>query len=191
MLSSSGFGYTSGDFSNPSTTVSHFPLLQRPQTMAYAFCDSPTGLLAYMVDMIRPRSAPTPTIRSSTQTRHVPTMGEQLAIQTPWSPTVLIDWTMIHWLPGPEVALRWLVNSAALVPALWASYSPVPLAITQFVETGSPSTPQTWVEQYQRVVIVRRRAGPVRFPAWEAPSELVLDIREFANMVVPFFSGVR
>jgi len=95
---------------------------------------------------------------------------------------------MIYWLPGPEVALRWLVNSAALTPPLWTMHSNVPLGITQFRElalpgTRSVQTPPQWAEAYHRVAMVRRREGRVRFPAWERPGEMVEDIRELAGIL--------
>jgi len=95
----------------------------------------------------------------------------------------------VHRLPGPEVALRWLANSAVLAPSLWLSHSNVPLGITHFAETAVPGTgtgqtPPQWAEAYHRVAILRRREGGVRFAAWERPMEVVMDIRELANVVM-------
>lgn len=48
-------------------------------------------------------------------------------------------------------------------------------------------------EGFHQVIMVRRREGQVRFPAWERPAELVHDIREFARLLTRgpvFTSGV-
>lgn len=195
---------TSSETSQPS---------ERPQTLAYALCDSPTGLLAYMLDAIRPplfgtssgppQSAGSSSVGSSPVMSRPPSVSrtnswaqsgvqaiELPGLSTVWTPTAVINWSMVYWLPGPEVALRWLANSTALLPTLWQSYSNVPLGITHFRDAASPSTgtgqmPPQWTEAYHRVVMLRRREGRVRFPAWERPTEVVLDIRELAGIVGP------
>lgn len=198
----------------------HHPApLARPQTMAYGLCDSPPGLLAYMLDAIQPTlphkasSAPSSqsSSRASSSTGHspviarspmtmsaigtptasqspvVPQISDQQEVQGPWDPTSLINWTMLYWLPGPEVALRWLANSAVLVPSLWMGYSNVPLGISYYQEPSLPGfvaqSPPQWAESYHRVAMLRRREGRVRFAAWERPADVVLDLRELAMMV--------
>lgn len=204
----------------PMTPRSRQPSIDRPQTTAYALCDSPPGLLAYIVDAIgesafqppsnspaqSPQSlfVPTPgrspispqtysphvsrSSRSPQSTANTPPHLEINDIATAWTPTAIINWTMLYWLPGPEVALRWLVNSKPLVPSLWTAYSHVPLGITHFQEPGSyglvnPQSPPQWAETYHRIATVRRREGNVSFPAWERPAELIMDIREFAMLL--------
>lgn len=226
ILGRSSFGYTNIDItgmnmqqtglSPPSTPGSFLQPAERPQTTAYALCDSPPGLLAYMLDIIQPppttRASQSPQNLEIPSTRHSPTThrspSSPQSIETPvqgrsprtprvlelgnlnnpWSPTTLIDWTMIYWLPGPEVALRWKSNSAALEPALWRSYSSVPLAITHFIDptdsaAGTNQSPPQWAEVYHRIAMLRRREGRVRFPAWERPAEVVMDIRELALLL--------
>ena len=232
---------------------------ERPQTAAYALCDSPSGLLAYMYDAIRPQTndqasssdssqspeslrgrpsplsppsyansyaASTPASRSGRSTassspamsrrsphpnRSPPKLQSQtssssatspaaaatgrsshspLDLNNPWQPASLIDWTMIYWLPGPEVALRWLVNSTALMPTYWTSHCMVPLGISHFRDpapsgsgTGTGQAPPQWAEAYHRVAMLRRREGRVRFPAWEVPVEVVMDLREFVGLL--------
>ncbi|KAH9845624.1 putative epoxide hydrolase, partial [Teratosphaeria destructans] len=199
---------------------------ERPQTISYALCDSPSGLLAYVLDLIQPQAcsrpstspsslAPstigTPSERhspvlsrspsspagsvSSSQTSQSQSRSSQTPLelgdhQSPWTPTAIINWTMIYWLPGPEVALRWLANSAALVPSLWLGHSNVPLGITHFRDSnarspspGTGQTPPQWAEAYHRIAMVRQRVGRVRFPAWERPMEIVMDIRELAGIL--------
>lgn len=237
----SSFGYMEGDMASPMSM--HSPGItppltpgvapqptDRPQTAAYALCDSPPGLLAYMLDQIQPAGfrasrspqslapssassssgRPSPVLSRSPSSpagsvttpgpapgrspQHQPGLSPQTSpleltdIRNPWTPTALITWTMIYWLPGPEVALRWLTNSAALAPSLWLSHSNVPLGITHFRDARSPSsgtgqTPPQWSVAYHRVAMLRRHEGRVRFPAWERPAEVVTDIRELAGIL--------
>ena len=109
-------------------------------------------------------------------------------VSNAWTPTALVNWAMLYWLPGPEVALRWLVNSSGLASTLWESHSTVPLGISHFREPALPGAaptqiPPEWAEAYHRIAMLRRREGRVRYPAWERPGELVMDIREFADML--------
>jgi len=197
---------------------------ERPQTTAYALCDSPPGLLAYMLEIINPppvsrashspgslapssaghspTSARSPTSPQSIGTPAMSTMStpgpgrspttpltlDLHDLANPWTPTAIISWTMLYWLPGPEVALRWLVNSANLSSQLWTMHSSVPLGITHFRELSMPGVaptqaPPQWAEAYHRVAMVRRREGRVRFAAWERPAEVVMDIRELAGIL--------
>lgn len=196
-----GFGYTPEDLSltglslhqqeargaTPPVTPTVLQLQsERPQTISYALTDSPAGLLAYLFDLIR---TPSPTTARQVQRN---SQGFDLAsLQNPWTPSAIITWTMMYWLPGPEVALRWLANSATTASALWNSYSNVPLGISLFHESETQrsaarggGSPVGWVEAYHRIAVVRRREGRVKFAAWERPSELVVDIRELADTVI-------
>lgn len=107
--------------------------IERPQTTAYALCDSPSGLLAYILDHIRPPSttSSSPSSSNSPESLRPPTAGrsprspvspqsyatpqqgrspgsashspqnlEMGDITTAWTPTALIDWAMLYWLPG-------------------------------------------------------------------------------------------
>lgn len=150
----SAYGYNPGDFgasgssmgisvtqapglSPPLTPGVARPGVERPQTTAYALCDSPSGLLAYVLDAIRPPSVmPSRSPSSSPESLRPPTAGRspvspqshgsrtpgaqspglsmpqtnlELSELSPWTPTALVNWAMLYWLPGPEVALRWYV----------------------------------------------------------------------------------
>ncbi|OQO15225.1 hypothetical protein B0A48_00608 [Cryoendolithus antarcticus] len=164
------------------------------QTMAFALCDSPSGLLAYLMDMIKPpastsapaSSVPTPSPHLSPYAQHSPALSSTSQPRDPWSPTNLINWTMLHWLPGPEISLRWVANSTSMEPALWTAHSQVPLGITHYSVPGSqrrPHDPSIWAEAYHRVAMIRRRMGDVRFAAWERPDDVVADIRELAGLL--------
>ncbi|CAK1366316.1 putative epoxide hydrolase [Cercospora beticola] len=163
----------------PLTPGSPSIIPDRPQTVAYALCDSPTGLLAYTMDAIQPTSSDA----STSPFINIP------GLQNAWTPTALIDWCMLYWLPGPEVALRWLMSSAPVVPKLWRSYTQVPLAISHFGSHEQPHSSARWAESYHRVLLFRSRSGSVRFPAWERPAEMVADIQELAVLLGPMLYG--
>ncbi|KAF1954072.1 alpha/beta-hydrolase [Byssothecium circinans] len=113
-----------------------------------------------------------------------------------WSPTEVITFTMMQWLPGPEASLRWLrrahIDGGPDSP-LNSSYCSVPLGISSFrgrnsysgaspVMWGSASWPVSWVKRHQR---------PASLAAWEAPDQLVPDMREFFGTVLSQSSFVN
>jgi hypothetical protein len=90
----------------------------------------------------------------------------------------------MHWLPGPEVALRWLTNSEAASTSLWSTYTAVPLGISHYKAPTPPGEDfPIWAESYHRIAMVRRRLGDVRFAPWERPMDVVADIRDLAILV--------
>ncbi|KAF2269454.1 alpha/beta-hydrolase [Lojkania enalia] len=118
-----------------------------------------------------------------------PLQSEIEARHYTWSPTELLNWTMMQWLPGPEASLRWLrcaqlSMSPDSIPS--TAYSPILLGISTFrsrhashppapLMFGSTQWPIAWVKRHQR---------PATLPAWEAPDLLVLDMREcFGGLV--------
>lgn len=139
------------------------------------------GLLAHIVDAIRP----------DLYSSQSPGSGKSAAqeVQSPWNPTALVNWCMLYWLPGPEVALRWIINSTPMIPRLWSTHSHVPLAISQFSVQNSPLPGTQWSEAYHRIAAIHWRPGNVRFPAWERASDVVMDIRDLASRVKPVFFG--
>ncbi|KAH8664037.1 Alpha/Beta hydrolase protein [Xylariales sp. PMI_506] len=91
-------GYLSEDFSalarnrpvkqaKKTPTPAQFGLnqlgLREPNTLAYALCDSPTGLLVFAMKSLR-----------------------LLGTKKEFSPTEIINFTQLAWLPGPEAAMR-------------------------------------------------------------------------------------
>ena len=94
-----------------------------------------------------------------------------------WTPTDLLNWTMMQWLPGPEASLRWLRQArldSAPGSELDTTRSEVPLGISLFRSRNStaPRCPVMWGEAGNRVRWVRRHARDARFPGWEAPDGL-------------------
>lgn len=138
----------------------------RPQTTAFSLCDSPAGLLACMLDAVHSSSV------------------------SSWSQNEILNWTMMQWLPGPEAGLRWLRQAQREAHTdLWdARHSRTALGISMFRVIGDQSDlqrgcPPMWAGAYQRVTWVKRHDRAARRPAWDAPDELVMDMREFFRTV--------
>lgn len=101
-----------------------------------------------------------------------------------WTPTEILNWTMLTWLPGPEASLRWLRRAtfeSRPTSDLSTAYCSVPLGISGFQARGSSSanTPLMWGATCWDITWVKRHQRPALVsPAWEAPDMLVLDMRE-------------
>jgi len=161
-------GYHPIDFSLPpqrpfnktiNDQTEEYDLPQHPQTLAYALCDSPVGLLAYIRQRLH-TSSPT----------------------YPWTPTDLLNWTMLHWLPGPEAGLRLYCHSARDLVSVRQQWSPTPLGITVFAGSWR-GAPPAWAGCVQPLLWVRRHEGCGAYAAWERPVELVDDLRDFFGEV--------
>ena len=125
---------------------------KRPQTLSYGLCDSPSGLLALILDALKPNvtnTAPAAAL-SKPQSRHrsntviqygMPTIDEMVPPQAIFTPADILNWTMMYWLPGPEASLRWLRNAEK--EDCYAEYSDIPLGITWFTRqpTATPIDP--------------------------------------------------
>jgi hypothetical protein len=120
-------------------------IARRPQTLAYGLCDSPVGLLAFLLDALKPTisytaSASTPSSaqmrhRSATILRHETPLMTKASPQPMFSPDEILNWTMMYWLPGPEANLRWL--SAVEKEDCYTKYSEVPLGIGWYLTPRS------------------------------------------------------
>ncbi|KAF2663628.1 alpha/beta-hydrolase [Microthyrium microscopicum] len=146
----------------------------RPQTISFALCDSPAGLLATILDQLY-------------STHHLPF----------WSQADVLTWTMLHWLPGPEAGLRWLHNTKNT--SVYGRYMHVPLGISEYVDEedmqvekgggrwwrggkggpGDKGGKGGWLASVQRVEWIKRRQGCVGTAGWDVASDVILDLREF------------
>lgn len=149
------------------------------QTFSYALADSPTGLLALVLDLASPGDLSYPP-----SSQAVPSAS----IQNPWSPQEIIFWTMMYWLPGPEAPLQWLRNVATEVQhtgPLWRTYSPITLGVSHFRTVNIPGRPPpAWASTFHNLCWVRRHMKEMRRPAWEGSEDLVMDLRAFAEEVL-------
>jgi hypothetical protein len=111
-----------------------------------------------------------------------PRDSEQHTTNYSWSPTEMLNWTMMQWLPGPEASLRWMQRAhldTSPSSTLSTTLSEVPLGISTFHNSKAVSTPLMWGSAFWRIGWVKRnRNRAASQPAWEAPDLLVLDMRE-------------
>jgi hypothetical protein len=111
-----------------------------------------------------------------------PRDSEQHATRYSWSPTEMLNWTMMQWLPGPEASLRWMQRAnidTSPNSLLSTTFSNVPLGISTFHNNKAASTPLLWGSALWRIGWVKRNQHRAASqPAWEAPDLLVLDMRE-------------
>jgi pimeloyl-ACP methyl ester carboxylesterase len=132
----------------------------RPLTVAYCLADSPVALLAWVSEKIREWSA------------------DQ---EKSWTNDELLDWVSIYWFstagPGASVAVYY--EAEAGIQNIGGSYwewQPAPLGVTQFPGdfVGMPSAV---IRLLGRVVFERWADYGGHFAAWEAPSQLINDLR--------------
>ncbi|KAF2646735.1 alpha/beta-hydrolase [Massarina eburnea CBS 473.64] len=173
----------------------------RPQTLAYSLCDSPIGLLAGILDVMHARAPSLSPVTSRSRSPFLspvelemqhPRESEAKATDYMWTPTEVLNFAMLQWLPGPEASLRWL-RRAHLdnTPPLTTSRSSIPLGISSFQERNSHSSasPVMWGSAAWPVRWVKRHQRPASLPAWEAPDLLVLDMRECFGTVLSSSGG--
>jgi len=158
---------------------------RRPQTLSYGLCDSPSGLLALILDALKPTityTAPA-TAQRQPQSRHrsntvlqygMPTIDETIPPPAIFTPADILNWTMMYWLPGPEASLRWL--RTAEKEDCYSDYSEVPLGITWYAAqpSGGPTTPPAklvrGVSSLERMRARSRSPGQTTEPAPNAPT---------------------
>lgn len=159
----------------------------RPQTLSFSLCDSPVGLLAALLDVIHTRVLSGSPLSSrsrspflspvelemqdhslprherihsgSTERPHPmsPRDKEMEARNYTWTPTEILNWTMMQWLPGPESSLRWLRQAHLDTTAShWNDYCSVPLGISSFqARTSNTATPLMWGSSSWQIEWVR------------------------------------
>ncbi|KAI9822630.1 MAG: hypothetical protein M1827_000349 [Pycnora praestabilis] len=170
------FGYIPSDFTH---LLSVQPIYQhedeetgyahlqrtKPQTLAYALCDSPSGLLAYVREKLHAWS-------------------DNYA----WTPVEILNFVMMHWLPGPEGGLRWYKEALPdMRDVREGKWSPTPMGVSVFPAArrgnGGGFVPPVWAKAVQRLGWVRRHESGGGFAAWERPNELVMDLRDFFGVL--------
>lgn len=155
--------------------------LREPNTLAYALCDSPTGLLAYVLKILRLFSP-----------------GHEL------TPTEIVNFTHLAWLPGPEAAMRFWAYCARNSEKPEKKSAPKPrVSLTVFL--GDPGGPQgddnagarggakgesvhsyscpSWAKAKYDVVSTHRAAGNPGLLAWERPEIIAAGARSLAAAI--------
>lgn len=160
----------------------------------YAMCDSPTGLLVFVMKMLG-----------------------LLAPRMQFTPEQLITFTNLAWLPGPEYAMRFWAHCAANSEEQEKTKKPAinkpQVGITVFLggddqetadmtaaqevgegairlepplksETGAGYTCPAWGKTHYNVLFSQRVGGQPGLLAWERPEVILAGIRGFAEEVV-------
>ncbi|EQB51531.1 epoxide hydrolase [Colletotrichum gloeosporioides Cg-14] len=127
------------------------PDMLEPNTPSFALCDSPVGLLALVLKVLR-----------------------VLGAQKQFSPTEIVTLTQTAWLPGPEAALRFwahcLAHKEEAPPKLFVKPK---IAMTVF--TGEAATGPSDVEA--QAVAPRPASVSYACPAWAKVSYNLLHTR--------------
>lgn len=154
-----------------------------PNTLAYSLCDSPSGLLVFVLMMLR-----------------------VLGPRRRFTPKEIITFTALVWLPGPEATLRFWASCASHQEKTLSMHKKKPkIAVTAFleneevegedqlrgVELNIPPRPlQTtyscpaWASTRFDVVYVHRVSGKPGMTAWERPEVIAEGVRELAKVIL-------
>ncbi|KAI0196519.1 epoxide hydrolase [Xylaria flabelliformis] len=154
-----------------------------PNTLSYALCDSPTGLLVFVMKGLR-----------------------LLAPKKEFTPTEIINFTELAWLPGPEAVLRFWAHCArhpeeTSISKTKKSAKKPRVALTVFLgdekrsgnadvgvdvsEGAKPSySCPAWAMARYDVLHTHRAAGDPGLLAWEHPELIAAGVRGLAAAVL-------
>lgn len=133
-----------------------------PNTLSYALCDSPIGLLLYVLKMLR-----------------------ILHPKKELTPAEIITLTALVWLPGPEAALRFWARCSALVDKEATKKPTVKPKVAVTVFLGDEET--TSEEQSEEAALPRPAKHAYACPAWALPRFDVVSSNRVAG--TPGFLG--
>jgi pimeloyl-ACP methyl ester carboxylesterase len=138
--------------------------LREPNTLSYALCDSPVGLLSVVCSTLRKRSP-----------------MHQL------SDTEIIDFTHLAWLPGVEAGARfWSAAAKEVAHQVRKSPPKTRVGITVFGVDGSGSHDYlcpAWASTRHDVVFSQRISGSPGLVPWERTDVVVAGIRGLADVI--------
>ncbi|KAF3064151.1 putative epoxide hydrolase [Daldinia childiae] len=162
--------------------------LREPNTLAYALCDSPTGLLVFVLKSLR-----------------------LLDPKKEFAPTEVINFTQLSWLPGPESAMRFWAHCARYPEVDKKVRSRPKIGITVFLG-DEPSTNEdteaeaieliqdeakdcymcpSWAKTKYNVVHVNRAIGRSGLLAWDRPEIIATGVRGVAASILRSDSRLR
>lgn len=186
LLGSPMLGYSKDDFTalqsyGKENTVQDVEMASggeiEPNTAAYALCDSPTGLLLYVLKILR-------------------TLGPKKKL----TQKDIITLTSLIWLPGPEAALRFWAQCASKTEPIEARSPPVKprVTITVFLgEDEQADQPKTlpraakgkyvcpsWANTEYHVLHSKRVTGKPGFLASDRPEVIFDGVRDLAKAIL-------
>lgn len=141
----------------------------RPQTLAFALADSPTGLASWIVE------------KYYLWSDH----GHDLLQTFPLD--MLIDNLMIYWATGTiGSSMRYYYDSRHFRPKIQAGdHVSVPTAICMWPR-DLVTAPKSWAERFYNVRQYSHQKSGGHFPGWEAPVEYAEDLRQFVRRLGVF-----
>ncbi|KAI0157813.1 alpha/beta-hydrolase [Xylariaceae sp. FL1272] len=167
--------------------------LTEPNTLAYALCDSPTGLLVFAMKGLRIQ-----------------------APQRKFTSTEIINFTQLAWLPGPESALRFWAHclqnaekprrkptvkpKVAVTVFLGGSLRQTSVERSEDVEATIPMLPDiakktyscpSWAKTKYNVLHANRAFGEPGLLAWERPELIAAGVRGLAAAVLKVDQRMR
>jgi hypothetical protein len=147
--------------------------LREPNTLAYAFCDSPVGLLSLLTSALRKRSP-----------------GHGLSKEE------VIELSQLAWLPGPEAGMRFWAGAVSEVEdmRLVKRGPKARVAVTVFGVDGDGEDGYicpAWGEGQHEIVFSQRVNGRPRLVAWERGDVVIEGVRGLATAVAKLDSRLR
>ncbi|KAI1468433.1 alpha/beta-hydrolase [Daldinia caldariorum] len=162
--------------------------LREPNTLAYALCDSPTGLLVFVLKILR-----------------------LLDPKKEFTPTEVIDLTQLSWLPGPESAMRFWAHCARYPEVEKKVNSRPKIGVTVFLgdepDTNGGAEDEatelmqdeakdfymcpSWANAKYNVVHVNRASGRPGLIAWDRPEIIATGVRGVAASILRSDSRLR
>lgn len=134
--------------------------LREPNTLAYALCDSPVGLLSLVCSALR-KASPKHSL----------------------SNTEIINFTQLAWLPGPEAGMRFWAGAVKETKRLEKPAKKSRAAITVFGADGEGYTCPAWSSSKHDVIFSQRGSGKAGLVMLERTDLVVSGIKGLAKEV--------
>ncbi|KAK6952240.1 hypothetical protein Daesc_006775 [Daldinia eschscholtzii] len=155
--------------------------LREPNTLAYALCDSPTGLLVFVLKILR-----------------------LLDSKKEFTPIEVINLTQLSWLPGPESAMRFWAHCARYPEVDKKIHLRPKIGVTVFLgdepSTNGGTDAETiesmqdeakdcymcpsWANAKYNVVHINRATGTPGLLAWDRPEIIATGVRGLAASIL-------
>jgi hypothetical protein len=148
--------------------------LREPNTLSYALCDSPVGLLSLVSSVLKRRNP-----------------AHKLEKED------IIDVTQLAWLPGPEAAMRFWAGAVSEVEEMQVAKARgkrSKVAVTVFGADGVGEEEYAcpaWGEGRHEVVFSQRVNGRAGLVAWEREDVIIAGVRGLASAVAKVDQRLR
>lgn len=170
-----------------------------PQTVSFAYSDSPLGLAAYLWEkyyLWSDLKLQSNSSSSSSSLSSSPPYAKELLQSNPtsydalfniYSPDLLIDMVMMYWLPNSFSSSILIYKET--VPLLFSNTLPFlhkPSSVSDFNDILV--MPRSWAEEYLHITQWYQHSGGGHFPALQVPSLLAHDLLHFSSSISPLFT---